>query len=130
MGIGQNSVRAAAVSICRLFKNITPVGADVKGGEAVHCALDIWARRCYSDAAARIGGVCSRWSPEGPGELPSIQGTAPASFSSDSSGPGTGTAWAPLHAGGYQDSPRNIVNPPASIGGGKRQCFSDILTNL
>ncbi len=32
----------------RLFNNITPVGADVKGGVAVHLALDIRPRRCYS----------------------------------------------------------------------------------
>ena len=33
---------------CRLDNNITPVGADVKGGEAVHLALDVRSQRCYS----------------------------------------------------------------------------------
>ena len=33
---------------CRLTNNITPMGADVKGGETVHFTLDIRSRRCYS----------------------------------------------------------------------------------
>lgn len=37
------------MSSCRLFKKITPVGADVKDGEAVHLILDVRPRLCYSD---------------------------------------------------------------------------------
>ena len=40
------------MSGCRLGNNITPVGVDVKGGEAVgeavHFTLDVRPRRCYS----------------------------------------------------------------------------------
>lgn len=33
---------------CPLAYNITPLGPEVKGGEAVHFTLDIRNRRCYS----------------------------------------------------------------------------------
>ena len=36
------------MSGCRLGNNITPVGVDVKGGEAVYFTLDVRPRRCYS----------------------------------------------------------------------------------
>lgn len=39
---------AAGLSCCRLGNSITPVGVDVKGGEAVHFILDVRLRRCYS----------------------------------------------------------------------------------
>ena len=46
--IEQNLFGAAAgLSYCRLVCIITPVGADVKGGEAVHLALDVRSQRCY-----------------------------------------------------------------------------------
>ena len=38
---------AACPSAARVY-NITPVGMDVKGGEAVHLTLDIQTQRCYS----------------------------------------------------------------------------------
>ena len=47
--IEQNLFRVAAEeSGCRLFNNITLVEEDVKGGEAVHLALDIRHQQCYS----------------------------------------------------------------------------------
>ena len=39
---------AAACPSATHVYNITPVGMDVKGGEAVHCTLDIQTQRCYS----------------------------------------------------------------------------------
>lgn len=39
---------AAGLSSCRLGNNITPVGVNVEGGEAVHFTLDVRLLRCYS----------------------------------------------------------------------------------
>ena len=39
---------AAAYPPAAHVYNITPVGMDIKGGEAVHCTLDIQTQRCCS----------------------------------------------------------------------------------
>ena len=49
-GIEENLYEAtAACSPAAHVYNITPVGMDIKGGEAVHCTLDILTQQCYSD---------------------------------------------------------------------------------
>ena len=42
--MGAAAAYPSAAHVC----NITPVGMDVKGGEAVHFTLDIQTQRCYS----------------------------------------------------------------------------------
>ena len=47
-GIGQNLyVGGSGLPSAAYVYNITPVGMDVKGGEAVHLTLDIQTQRCY-----------------------------------------------------------------------------------
>jgi len=48
-------VSVAGASGYRVFNKITPVGADVKGGGAIHLALDIRARWCHSGMRSPLG---------------------------------------------------------------------------